>query len=110
MTDSNASNKPAWVQLYEARRAAAQVMTRNPGRPPASIPRHKVGVTLSQGEIVELEAWQERFSSLLSRKVSTGETMGILVRTCSARYTYLPESKKSTSELESLVEAMIGKD
>ena len=54
------SAKSAWVQLYEARRASEHVSTRLPGRPQAPIPRQKVGVTLSQAEITELEVWQER--------------------------------------------------
>ena len=80
MATNPGSNKPAWVQLYEARRLAVEYEPRSPGRPPAPIPRRKVGFTLSQGEIRELEVWQDRFSRLLQRKVSTGETIGILVR------------------------------
>ena len=49
--------KTAWVQLYQARQIKADITeTRSPGRPPSPIPRRKVGLTLSQGEITELEA------------------------------------------------------
>jgi hypothetical protein len=109
MSDSSSSSKSAWVQLYEARRATGTVKARSPGRPPAAIPRRKVGLTLSQGEIAELDVWQERFSNLLQRKISSGETAGILVRICTARMTKLSEGKKLDT-LEALVEWMIGKD
>ena len=99
-------NKPAWVQLYEARQTSVEVETRLPGRPPSPIPRHKVGVTLSQGEVQELQVWQERFSQLLRRKVSIGETIGILTRICSARFNRLP-SDHTPENLTSLVERMI---
>jgi hypothetical protein len=106
MSDTPSTSKSAWVQLYEARRPTGAVKTRPPGRPPAPIPRRKVGVTLAQGEIHELEAWQERFSVLLGRKVSTGETVGILTRICTARLTRLPE-RDDLENLEDLVEWMI---
>lgn len=107
MTSSSFSNKPAWVQLYEARNIPFVPDVRPPGRPPAPIPRRKVGFTLSQGEIIELEAWQERFSRLLRRKVSTGETVGILARICSARLNRLGEAKNEEN-LAQLVERMVG--
>jgi hypothetical protein len=103
----NRGGKTAWTQLYEARRQMVEVETRSPGRPPAPIPRRKVGLTLSQGEINELEEWQNRFSALLNRKVSTGETMGILTRICTARYLRIA-SKSEPVALDELVEKMIG--
>ncbi len=107
MTNNPANNKPAWVQLYEARRLEMEIEPRTPGRPPAPIPRRKVGFTLSQGEIRELEAWQERFTRLLNRKISTGETIGILARLCTTRYARLAEQSEPPS-LVDLVERMIG--
>jgi hypothetical protein len=101
------SEKPAWVQLYEARRILMDVESRPPGRPPSSIPRHKVGVTLSQGEVQELEVWQNRFSELLDRKVSTGETIGILARICTAREARL-NPKNLPESLTDLVERLVG--
>jgi hypothetical protein len=109
MSDTPSSSKSAWVQLYEARRLTGPAKMRLPGRPPSAIPRRKVGLTLSQGEIVELEAWQERLSNLLDRKLSAGETAGILVRICTARLSHLPADRHFDS-LESLVEWMIGKE
>jgi hypothetical protein len=106
MANNPASNKPAWVQLYEARRATVEYEPRAPGRPPAPIPRRKVGFTLSQGEIRELEAWQERFTRLLRRKVSSGETIGILVRICTARGARLMEGVEPQN-LADMVEKMI---
>jgi len=114
MTNNPGNNKPAWVQLYEARRLDMEVEPRTPGRPPSPIPRRKVGFTLSQGEIRELEAWQDRFSRLLNRKVSTGETIGILVRICTARNLRLAEQSNAGAEaaepaaLVELVGRMIG--
>jgi hypothetical protein len=106
MTSSPVS-KPAWVQLYEARRMAVEIESRSPGRPPGPVPRHKVGITLSQGEVHELEGWQERLTALLHRKVSMGETVGILTRICTARLLRLPESPDQRT-LADLAEDMIG--
>jgi hypothetical protein len=103
------NNKPAWVQLYEARRVQVEIQSRHAGRPPAIVPRHKVGLTLSQGEIHELEEWQTRFSRMLERKVSTGETIGILTRMCTSRYERLFSKSNAPDEnLKNLVEKMIG--
>lgn len=100
--------KSAWVQLYQARQIKADVGEgRSPGRPPSPIPRRKVGMTLSQGEITELETWQERFSDLIGRKLSTGETVGILTRICSARLGRL-HNANSMETLVELVEKMVG--
>ncbi len=100
--------KSAWVQLYQARQIKADIMeARTPGRPPSPIPRRKVGLTLSQGEITELDTWQERFSALLGRKISAGETVGILTRICTARLSRLSDVD-SLEELAELVEKMIG--
>lgn len=107
MSSNPGTNKPAWVQLYEARRLTVEYEPRAPGRPPAPIPRRKVGFTLSQSEQRELELWQERFSKLLHRKVSAGETIGILVRISSARVARLAENGE-TETLSDLVERMIG--
>ena len=103
------NSKPAWVQLYEARRVQVEVQSRHAGRPPAIVPRHKVGLTLSQGEIHELEEWQERFSKMLDRKISTGETIGILTRMCTSRFERLfSKSGAADENLKILVEKMIG--
>lgn len=100
--------KTAWVQLYQARQLKAEIQGgRSPGRPPSPIPRRKVGLTLSQGEITELDTWQERLSELLGRKLSTGETVGILTRICSARLVRVTDGKSPDSLVE-LVEKMVG--
>lgn len=106
-SSSDPTPKPAWVQLYEARRAQPNVEARSPGRPPAPVPRHKVGLTLSQGEIAELERWQERFSELLDRKVSVGETVGILTRIVSGRLALI-EAHATPDSLTDLVERLVG--
>jgi hypothetical protein len=108
MVNLKNTGKPAWVQLYEARRAMEPVATRLPGRPSASIPRQKVGVTLSQAEITEIEGWQHRLSALLRRKISVGETVGILTRICSARYERVAEFIED-DDLVDLVEKMVDK-
>lgn len=100
--------KPAWVQLYQARQVRAEtVESRSPGRPPSPIPRRKIGLTLSQGEIAELETWQERLSEVMGRKISTGETVGVLTRICTARLARLEDHDSFTS-LEELVLKMLG--
>lgn len=102
--------KSAWVQLYQARQLKADIVeARSPGRPPSPIPRHKVGLTLSQGEISELEVWQQRLSDLMGRKISTGETVGILTRICTARLARLEEGA-AMETLVDLVEKMVGED
>ncbi len=98
--------RTAWVQLYEARRVTSEPVTRTAGRPPASVPRRKVGLTLSQGEITEIDEWQQRFSTLLKRKVSDGETVGILVRICTARLNRVGEAD-TTGGLSAFVEKLI---
>ena len=100
--------KSAWVQLYQARQIKAEIVeARSPGRPPSPIPRHKVGLTLSQGEISELEVWQKRLSELVGRKVSTGETVGILTRICSARFNRMEDSEMIETLMD-MVEKMVG--
>lgn len=102
--------KSSWVQLYQARQVKTDMVeTRSPGRPPSPIPRHKVGLTLSAGEITELETWQQRLSELMGRKISTGETVGILARICTARFARL-EDAGSGDSLADLVEKMIGEE
>jgi hypothetical protein len=77
--------KTAWVQLYEARRPAPPPRTRPRGRPPRVAPRKATVVHLTAGERSEIDLWQKKLSPLLGRKVSLGETAGILARICSAR-------------------------
>ena len=103
------SSRNAWVQLYEARSVPSEPETRSPGRPPGMIPRRKVGLTLSQGEVTEIDHWQERFSQLAGRKVSAGETVGILTRICSSRFAQLSELK-NLKALSDLVDELIGKE
>jgi hypothetical protein len=101
--------KSAWVQLYEARNIPIEVQTRSPGRPPGPVPRRKVGMTLSQGEISEIEVWQDRLSGLLHRKISIGETVGLLARLSTARFAAI-SSRQSPMALAELVEKMIGQE
>ena len=107
MAANTNSNRSAWVQLYEARSIASEPETRSPGRPPGMIPRRKVGLTLSQGEISEIERWQERLSTLMGRKVSAGETVGILTRICSTRLANFGEDQMP-QELSVFIEKLIG--
>ncbi|NMC52234.1 MAG: hypothetical protein GYA48_01165 [Chloroflexi bacterium] len=105
---ASSSSKTAWVQLYEARSMITEIeVSRTPGRPPSPVPRRKIGTTLSQGEIHELNKWQKRLSDLLDRKVSTGETVGILARVCSARLARI-QDQGNPKTLEDLVQRMIG--
>jgi len=107
MIQKNQNNRSAWVQLYEARQAGIEIESRPPGRPPALIPRRKVGMTLSQGEVNELQAIQEQLSDLMNRKVSVGETVGIMTRICTARISRITE-KNDIETLAELVERMVG--
>ncbi|BCY19595.1 MAG: hypothetical protein GYA12_10475 [Chloroflexi bacterium] len=99
-----AVNPPAWLQLYDARNNQIQE-SRPVGRPPAPVPRYKVGVTMSQGETAELKVWQDRFSALMGRKISTGETVGILARICSTRFSRI--SDQEFTDMMDLVEHLV---
>jgi len=100
----NPDTRPAWLQLYDAR--TSQTPEARPvGRPPAPVPRYKVGLTLSQGETAELKVWQDRFSELVGRKLSIGETIGILARICSTRLSRLPELQPES--LIDLIEQLV---
>lgn len=104
MSKPNPDIRPAWLQLYDAR--TSQTPEARPvGRPPAPVPRYKVGLTLSQGETAELKVWQDRFSELIGRKISIGETIGILARICSTRLSRLPE--KQSESLIDLIEQLV---
>jgi hypothetical protein len=107
MATGTGSSKNAWVQLYEARRVPSEQEVRSPGRPPGIVPRTKVGLTLSHGEIAEIEVWQKRFSDLLHRSVSAGETVGILTRIVSARYNRYIGEDKEFKVLAQLVERLV---
>lgn len=108
-SEIKASGKPAWVLLYEARRPTPIARTRPRGRPPRVTPRKATVVHLTDGERMEIDTWQERLSPLLGRKISLGETAGILARICSAR---LPKVENGTEvkSLAELVAAMVGTD
>ncbi len=103
--DSYSGPSNAWVQLYQARRITSDPQSRPPGRPPSLVPRHKVGLTLSKGEMAELAKWQTRLAKLVGRKISLGETVGILSRICSARFQLVPGEK--ARNLEELVQMLI---
>lgn len=107
MKTGSSQTSNAWVQLYEARRQVNEPQARPVGRPPSMVPRTKVGLTLTRGEISELEEWQERLTTLLGRKVSIGETVGILSRICTARLDQLPEDYRP-ADLNELVNRMVG--
>jgi hypothetical protein len=108
-SDLKPSAKPAWVLLYEARRPIPISRTRPRGRPPRVTPRKATVIHLTDGERMEIDTWQERLSPLLGRKISLGETAGILARICSAR---LPKVENGTEvkSLAELVAVMVGND
>jgi hypothetical protein len=64
---------------------------------------------LTEGERREIDAWQVRISPLLGRKVSLGETAGILARICSARLPLVREDDEPDS-LAELVRMMVGEN
>lgn len=109
MAANTNSNRSAWVQLYEARSVPSEPESRSPGRPHGIVPRRKVGITLSQGEITEIEHWQERFSNLMGRKVSVGETVGILTRICSSRLANLGD-ELDAQVMSMFVEKLVGEE
>lgn len=108
-SESNETTKPAWVQLYEARRASPPSRTRSRGRPARVTPRKATVVHLTDGERVEIDSWQNRISPLLGRKVSLGETAGILARICSARLPLI-NGDLSFDTLSNLVKLMVGEE
>jgi hypothetical protein len=58
---------------------------------------------------MELNTWQERLSPLLGRKISLGETAGILARICSARLPKV-QFEKDADSLTELVAIMVGEE
>lgn len=106
MKTGSSQTSNAWVQLYEARRQLTEPQARPVGRPPSIVPRTKVGLTLTKGETSELEEWQERLTTLLGRRVSIGETVGILSRICTARLEQLPDDYHA-DDLNELVDRMV---
>jgi hypothetical protein len=66
-------------------------------------------VHLTDGERAEIDAWQLRLSPLLGRKVSLGETAGILARICGARLPKV-DSDNTASTLSELVRVMVGEE
>ena len=108
-SEGNETTKPAWVQLYEARRASPPSSTRSRGRSARVTPRKSTVVHLTDGERVEIDLWQERLSPLLGRKVSLGETAGILARICSARLPHI-NGNLSIDTLSDLVKLMVGEE
>lgn len=99
-------DKPAWVQLYEARRRAPPPRLRPRGRPPMTVPRKSTHIRLSDGERGDILHWQDRFSAVLKRNVSLGETAGILARICSERLVSL-DPKEPPDSLSDLVDLMV---
>jgi hypothetical protein len=108
-SEMGSSPKPAWVLLYEARRPTPITRTRPRGRPPRVTPRKATVFHLTDGERIEIDTWQERLSPLLGRKISLGETAGILARICSARLPKVDNGSQVKS-LADLVTAMVGGD
>lgn len=108
-SEGNETTKPPWVQLYEARRASPPSRTRTRGRPARVTPRKATVVHLTDGERVEIDSWQKRISPLLGRKVSLGETAGILARICSARLPRI-NGDLSFDTLSDLVKLMVGEE
>jgi len=108
-SEGNETTKPAWVQLYEARRSSPPSRTRSRGRPARVTPRKATVVHLTDGERVEIDAWQKMISPLLGRKVSLGETAGILARICSARLPRI-NGNLSFDTLSDLVKMMVGEE
>lgn len=106
-SDFKSSPKPAWVLLYEARRPTPIARTRPRGRPPRVTPRKATVFHLTDGERMEIDTWQERLSPLLGRKISLGETAGILARICSARLPKV-DNGKDVNSLADLVSMMVG--
>lgn len=109
MTDNQTlPDQPTWVQLYMARRQSPPPeRTRPRGRPRRLVPREKkTAFRLTDSEFHELSTWQSRFSALLDRHVSYGETLGILARICTARLDNV-NSEYSPESLATLVEMMI---
>jgi hypothetical protein len=61
---------------------------------------------LSDGERGDILNWQDRFSAVLKRNVSLGETAGILARICSERLDSL-DTKEPPDSLSELVDLMV---
>jgi hypothetical protein len=82
----------SWLQLYEARyirTPPTPLPSGSPGRPARAVPVKKTSVTYTAGDEEALLLWQEKFTDLLGRKPSMGETAGLLARICTDRLEWL---------------------
>jgi hypothetical protein len=72
-------------------------------------PRKATVFHLTDGERAEINDWQDRISPLLGRKVSLGETAGILARICSARLPHV-NGDLAFDNLSDMVRSMVGEE
>lgn len=100
----------AWVRLYETGQAQANLRPStglSPGRPPRTVPTRRTSVTFTTGDETAVTDWQARFTRLLGRKPSIGETMGILARVCAERLQVL-DANPMPDTLAELVTILVG--
>jgi hypothetical protein len=72
-----------WLVAYVSDFGASSAVG---GRPPSAFPRKSYSCKLSQEEMATLKAWQSRFSSLMGKNSSRGETVGLLTRIITLHY------------------------
>ncbi len=75
----------AWALLHETKSSLPAPTPLPAGRPPRSSPARKSTVHLTSGDEEAIHLWQHFFSDILGRKVSLGETFGLLARICQER-------------------------
>lgn len=101
----------AWLQLYIAQktRTPSGKPTIRPGRPGRVVAWADLHMEMPQGDLKQVRDWQKRFDVLLNRKVSLGETVGLLARICTARFDVL-DPNGVPDDIENLVDLMVGDD
>ncbi|MHC1732948.1 MAG: hypothetical protein AB9888_13095 [Bacteroidales bacterium] len=105
--------KFAWALLHET--TSQKIRSSLPtGRPPRSSPTRKSTVHLTTGDEEAIRQWQAYFSSALDKKVSLGETFGLMARILRERAELLNiplhEPDTQTQKFLELVQKLVGID
>ena len=99
----------AWLQMYIAQKTL--IPSGKPevprGRPRRLVAWADLHTEIPQGDLQQVRDWQQRFNDLLGRKVSLGETIGLLARINTSRLEFL-DVKTLPEDIQTLVNLMIG--
>jgi len=101
----------AWALLHETKTNQPATSPLPAGRPPRLSPARKSTVHLTSGDEEAIHLWQNVFSEVLGKKVSLGETFGLLARICQERAAMLDLSLNDyhgPDRLVDLIQKLVG--